>query len=83
VPYLGGDRYTIADIATFPWTRNHDSQGVKWDDNPKIARWFNTISERTPVKDALAKIGAIKSSRDTVSEDQKVRFFNRGRYARA
>ncbi|HXQ83963.1 MAG TPA: glutathione S-transferase N-terminal domain-containing protein, partial [Xanthobacteraceae bacterium] len=34
VPYLGGDEYSIADIATFPWTRNHDIQGVKWEDNP-------------------------------------------------
>src|ERR1700747_3067506 len=33
-PYLGGDEYTIADIATYPWTRNHDIQGVKWEDNP-------------------------------------------------
>ena len=33
-PYLGGDEYTIADIATYPWTRNHDVQGVKWEDNP-------------------------------------------------
>src|SRR5215813_13008833 len=31
VPYLGGDEYSIADIATFPWTRNHDMQGVKWE----------------------------------------------------
>ena len=34
-PYLGGDEYSIADIATFPWTRNHDAQGVKWEDNPE------------------------------------------------
>ncbi len=33
--YLGGDEYSIADIATFPWTRNHDMQGVKWEDNPE------------------------------------------------
>ena len=33
-PYLGGDEYTIADIATFPWTRNHDTQGVKWETIP-------------------------------------------------
>jgi len=83
VPYLAGDEYTIADIATFPWTRNHDIQGVKWEDNPNLARWFNAINERPAVKAALAKVGAIKSNRDTASDDQKDRFFNRGRYARA
>jgi hypothetical protein len=35
------------------------------------------------VKAALAKVAAIKSNRDNASEDQKDRFFNRGRYARA
>ncbi len=82
-PYLGGGEYTIADIATFPWTRNHDVQGVKWEDNPNLARWFNAINERPAVKAALAKVGAIKSNRDTATDDQKDRFFNRGKYARA
>ena len=82
-PYLGGDEYSIADIATFPWTRNHDIQGVKWEDNPNLARWFKAIDERPAVKAALAKVGAIKSNRDTANDDQKDRFFNRGKYARA
>lgn len=82
-PYLAGADYTIADIATFPWTRNHDAQGVKWEDHPNLARWFKSIDERPAVKAALAKIGTIKSNRDTASDDQKDRFFNRGRYARA
>jgi len=82
-PYLGGEEYSIADIATYPWTRNHDAQGVKWEDNPNLARWFNAINERPAVKAALAKIGVIKSNRETASDDDKDRFFNRGRYARA
>jgi GST-like protein len=82
-PYLGGAEYSIADIATFPWTRNHDPQGVKWEDNPHLARWFKAIDERPAVKAALAKVAAIKSNRDTANDDQKDRFFNRGRYARA
>ena len=82
-PYIAGSEYSIADMATFPWTRNHDAQGVKWEDNPNLARWFNAISERPAVKAALAKVGQIKSNRDTASDDQKDRFFNRGRYARA
>jgi GST-like protein len=83
VPYLGGDEYSIADIATFPWTRNHDNFGVKWEDNPNLARWFKAIDERPAVKAALAKVGVIKSNRETASDDQKDRFFNRGKYARA
>jgi GSH-dependent disulfide-bond oxidoreductase len=82
-PYLGGGEYSIADIATFPWTRNHDLQGVKWEDNPNLKRWFNAIAERPAVKAALAKIGAIKSARDTAKPDDLDRFFGRGRYARA
>jgi hypothetical protein len=35
------------------------------------------------VKAALAKIGQIKSNRETANDDQKDRFFNRGKYARA
>ena len=82
-PYLGGEEYSVADIATFPWTRNHDLQGVKWEDNPNLKRWFNTIAERSAVKAALAKIGAITSSRDVAKPDDLDRFFGRGRYARA
>src|SRR6201985_1941323 len=26
--YLGGDEYSIADIATFPWTRQHEGHGA-------------------------------------------------------
>jgi GST-like protein len=83
VPYLGGDEYSIADIATFPWTRNHDAQGVKWEDNPNLARWFNAISARPAVKRALEKVGKITSNRDAATDDQKDRLFGRGRYARA
>jgi GSH-dependent disulfide-bond oxidoreductase len=81
--YLGGDEYTIADIATFPWTRNHDNMGVKWEANPNLKRWFETIAARPAVKKMIEIAGAIKSNRETASDDDKDRFFNRGKYARA
>ena len=81
--YLGGDEYSIADVATFPWTRNHDNMGVKWDDNPNLKRWFEAISARPAVKKAIEIVGGIKSNRETASQDDKDRFFNRGKYARA
>jgi GSH-dependent disulfide-bond oxidoreductase len=81
--FLGGDEYSIADIATFPWTRNHDAHGVKWEHNLNLARWFTTIAERPAVKRALDKVAAVKSTRETASDDDKDRFFGRGRNARA
>jgi GSH-dependent disulfide-bond oxidoreductase len=82
-PYLGGDEYSIADVATFPWTRNHDAQGVKWADHPNLARWFDAIASRPAVKRALDKVAQIKSAREVATDDNKDRLFGRGRYARA
>ncbi len=82
-PYLGGDDYSIADIATFPWTRNHDMFGVKWSERPNLGRWFDAIAARPAVKKALATVEGIQSSRDTASDDAKDRIFGRGKYARA
>ncbi len=83
VPYLGGDEYSIADVATFPWMRNHDAQGVKWADNPNLARWFDAIAARPAVKRALDKVAQIKSAREVATDESKDRLFGRGRYARA
>ncbi len=47
--YLAGD-YSIADIATFPWTRWHDMHGQKLEDFPNVERWYNAIDERPGVK---------------------------------
>jgi len=79
--FLAGD-YSVADIATFPWTRNHDAQGVPWTDKPHLSRWFKAIAERPAVKAALAKIAQIKSNRETATDDQKDQFFGRGKFAK-
>src|SRR6266566_9836987 len=42
--YLGGPDYTIADIATFPWTANHKLQGIRLETKPNLARWHNAIA---------------------------------------
>jgi GST-like protein len=81
-PFLGGSEYSIADIATFPWTRNHDAQGVPFTDKPNLTRWFDAISARPAVKAALAKIAQIKSNRETATDEQKDQFFGRGKYAK-
>jgi GST-like protein len=81
--YLGGDEYSIADMATFPWTRQHAAHGAKIDQMPNFKRWFEEVSARPAVKAMIAKQADIKSSRETATDDNKDRFFNRGKYARA
>jgi GSH-dependent disulfide-bond oxidoreductase len=83
VPYLGGQEYSIADIATVPWTRNREAWGVKDADNPNLARWFKAVSERPAFKRTIDIVGKITSSREKATDDNKDRLFGRGKYARA
>lgn len=50
VPYLAGEQYTIADIATFPWTRSHANQGIELSEFPHVKRWYDEISARPAVQ---------------------------------
>lgn len=51
--YLGGPDYTIADIATFPWTVRYEWQGVDLSEFPNVKRWFDAISARSAVQTGL------------------------------
>ena len=48
--WLGGEAYSIADIATFPWLRSYERQGIDLDDYPHLKRWFDSIAERPAVQ---------------------------------
>jgi GST-like protein len=81
--YLGGEEYSIADIATFPWIRNHEFHTVKLDEHPNVARWFKAIAERAAVKRAIAKVDGIQTARDSAAPEVLDRLFGRGKFARA
>jgi GST-like protein len=48
--YLAANDYTIADIATFPWLRNWERQGIVLSEFPNLEKWFNKIAERPAVQ---------------------------------
>jgi GSH-dependent disulfide-bond oxidoreductase len=52
--YLGGSEYSIADIATYPWMRMPQAQGVETADLPHYTRWAAELAERPAVKKGLA-----------------------------
>jgi GST-like protein len=47
-PYLAGD-YSIADVATFPWTVRYDWHGINLDELPNFKRWFKAVEARPAV----------------------------------
>ncbi len=49
-PYLGGNDYSIADIATYTWARYHDTHHIDLADYPAVEKWLNTISQRPAAK---------------------------------
>jgi len=48
--FLAGKDYSIADIATFPWLRSHENQGVDLGDYPHVKAWFDKIAARPAVQ---------------------------------
>ncbi|NHB93241.1 glutathione binding-like protein [Photorhabdus cinerea] len=54
-PYLGGQEYSIADIATYPWARSHEYQNIDLDDYPAVKKWFDIISQRPATQTAYSK----------------------------
>ena len=56
--YLGGDAFSIADIATFPWTKNPPAYDQDPDDFPNVKRWIDAIKARPTVKRAYTVLDA-------------------------
>ena len=48
--FIACDKYTIADIAIFPWLRNWANQGIDWADYPYLKAWFDLIAARPAVQ---------------------------------
>jgi GSH-dependent disulfide-bond oxidoreductase len=47
--FLGGKKYSIADIATFPWIARHNWHDVGLNNFKNLSRWYETISKREAV----------------------------------
>ena len=48
--YLAGGAYTIADIATFPWTARHEWHRIELADYPNVKRWYDAVWARPAVQ---------------------------------
>ena len=51
--YLGGDDYSVADIATFPWVDRFRRHQVDLAEFPNVKRWHEELWERPAVKKGM------------------------------
>ena len=78
--FLGGKDYSIADIATYPWLRSWQNQGVTLSEYPSLEKWFNAIDARPAVQRGVKVLAELrKPFRD---DKQREILFGKTQYQR-
>lgn len=72
-PYLAG-KYSVADIACFPWIRSYENQGQDLNDYPNIKRWMAAIYNRPAVQAGLEVLKEHTQTQPFDKEQMKVLF---------
>jgi GST-like protein len=79
--HVACDEYTIADMATMPWLRFPERQGVAIDEYPHVKKWRDQLLERPAVKRAL-EVLADRRRQGPPSEKEREVLFGATQYAR-
>ena len=73
-PYLAGDDYSIADMATFPWLRSHERQGQDLNDTPHLKAGFEKIAARPAVVEAVQMLTDLREDGPMTDEEKEQLF---------
>ncbi len=78
--YFGGDLYSIADMAIFPWIRSHERQGQRLEDYSHLDRWFTMMTARPAVQRGVSVLEELRNKQ--MSEEEKENLFGKAQYQR-
>ena len=67
--FVAGEDYSIADMASYPWTVGHERQGQKLADFPNLERWLRAIEAR-PATIRAYEIGQRHQRRETPMDEE-------------
>ena len=75
-PFVAGKDYTIADMASYPWTVSYERQGQNLDDFPHMKRWFEAIRARPATIAAYARVKDVNpaSGKPMTEAEKKILF---------
>jgi GST-like protein len=79
--FVACDEYTIADMATMPWLRFPERQGVDIEQFPSLKRWRDALLERPAVKRALDVLKDARRAGE-MTKEQKENLFGAAQYAK-
>jgi GST-like protein len=79
--WLACDEYTIADMATMPWLRAPERQGVNIDDYPNVKRWRDKIAARPAVQKAVQVLADRRRQGPHTDKEREV-LFGSAQYAK-
>jgi len=86
-PYLGGEDYSIADIAAWPWLFNTKRRCIDKDSVPNVARWIKAIGDRPAVlrsMDVMQSMAGRDLDQFAVDHPKELdRYLGRGEFSRA
>jgi GST-like protein len=77
-PFLAGDAYSIADMASYPWIVQHERQDQDLNDFPNLKRWFDAIAGRPATRRAYALAETVNPDPKPMGEDEKKILFGQG-----
>ena len=78
--FMAGD-YSIADMATYPWTRSIDRQGVDPSDFPNVLRWQRQLEERPAVQRGC-EVLSDRQRQDGMTDEEREILFGSAQYER-
>ena len=76
--FLAGAKYSIADMAVYPWLRSWQNQGIDWADYPTLKAWFDLIEKRPAVQRGVTVLASLR--KPTHDDKSKEMLFGKTQY---
>ena len=67
------DRYSIVDMACWPWVLTYKSQDIDLKEFPEIRRWYDQLKSRPGLRRGYNLLREARSKRGSESPDQEAR----------
>jgi GST-like protein len=80
--WLACDEYTIADMATFPWLRAPERQGVDIEKFPTLKKWRDRVAARPAVKRGVEVLADRRRQTPGFTKEQAEVLFGATQYAK-